>query len=125
MASACVLRSAAIALLRGAPTHTAPCRPKYDLNGTWKERRQHPTFKDTVNVTDMANIRLGRLDDDRRNLVGLGASTSQTVQFRAKEGPQVSSFIYTDARTHARTNARTHARTHTHARAHTHTHTHT
>jgi hypothetical protein len=39
-------------------------------------------------VTDMANIRLGLLDDDRRNLVGVGATTSQTAKFRAREGKQ-------------------------------------
>jgi hypothetical protein len=62
--------------------------PSYELNGTWSERRAHPTFKDTVNVSDMANLKLGKMDDDRRNLVGLGATTSQTAKFRPKEGPQ-------------------------------------
>ena len=36
----------------------------------------------------MANIRLGLLDDDRRNLVGVGATTSQTAKFRARDGKQ-------------------------------------
>jgi hypothetical protein len=28
-------------------------------------QRPHPTFKGTVNLTDMATIKLGKLDDDR------------------------------------------------------------
>lgn len=62
--------------------------PSYQLNGTWSQRRPHPTFKDTVNLTDMATIKLGKLDDDRRNLVGIGSTTSQAAKFRPKDGPE-------------------------------------
>jgi hypothetical protein len=68
--------------------------PNYELNGTWAIRKPHPTFKDTVVVTDLANVGLGpRMDDDRRNLVGIGATMSQTARFRPKEGPQAPSSL--------------------------------
>ena len=64
--------------------------PEYSLNASWAVRKPHPTYKDTVVVTDLANIQLGpRMDDDRRNLVGIGATMSQTARFRPKEGAQV------------------------------------
>jgi hypothetical protein len=62
--------------------------PNYELNGTWRARRPHPVFKDTVNLTDMATIKLGKLDDDRRNLVGVGARVPAITKFRPKSGPQ-------------------------------------
>ncbi|KAJ1473180.1 hypothetical protein T484DRAFT_1973639 [Baffinella frigidus] len=62
--------------------------PKYELNGTWTQRRPHPVFKDTVLLTDMSTIQLGKLDDDRRNLIGVGSRVDEISQFRAKEGPQ-------------------------------------
>ena len=62
--------------------------PNYELNGTWQNRRPHPVFKDTVSLTDMATIKLGRLDDDRRNLVGVGARVPAITKFRPKSGPQ-------------------------------------
>ncbi len=63
-------------------------QPNYELNGTWSIRRPHPVFKDTVNVSDMATIQLGKLDDDRRNLVGVGARVPAIAKFRPKSGPQ-------------------------------------
>jgi hypothetical protein len=62
--------------------------PNYELNGTWNLRRPHPKFKETVNLSDMANIQLGKLDDDRRNLVGVGTRNLEISKFRDKEGKQ-------------------------------------
>ena len=62
--------------------------PKYELNGTWTKRKPHPVFKDTVNLTDMANIQLGKLDDDRRNLVGVGTRVHDITRFRSRDGGQ-------------------------------------
>lgn len=62
--------------------------PNYELNGTWTQKRQHPVFKDTVVLTDMATISLGKLDDDKRNLVGVGAKVPEIAKFRPKEGAQ-------------------------------------
>uniref|UniRef100_A0A6T8IBB9 Uncharacterized protein n=1 Tax=Hemiselmis andersenii TaxID=464988 RepID=A0A6T8IBB9_HEMAN len=62
--------------------------PKYELNGTWTIQRPHPVYKDSVKLTDMATIQLGKLDDDRRNLVGVGTTVPAIAGFRRKEGPQ-------------------------------------
>uniref|UniRef100_A0A7S4P5V2 Uncharacterized protein n=1 Tax=Guillardia theta TaxID=55529 RepID=A0A7S4P5V2_GUITH len=62
--------------------------PNYDLNGTWKARRRHPVYSNTVDITDLASLQLGKLDDDRRNLVGVGSRVPDVVKFRPKEGPQ-------------------------------------
>jgi len=62
--------------------------PHYELNGTWANRKAHPTYQDTVVVTDFANVKLGKLDDDRRGLIGVGAPVSMITKFRPKSGPQ-------------------------------------
>ena len=62
--------------------------PRYELNGTWGIKRPHPKFKDSVMLSDMATIKLGKLDDDRRNLTGVGTMTSEIAKFRQKSGPQ-------------------------------------
>lgn len=61
---------------------------RYELNGTWTKQRPHPKFKDTVIVSDFANLQLGKLDDDRRNLIGIGSKQPEILNSRARDGSQ-------------------------------------